>query len=243
MHRRLRHRVLWILILFVRADLSAQSINGSTFHVSGIVTQLGSPAPNLWITFEGPSVTSVKADLAGRYEAELPLGVWTVAVVVSSGVAMAATATLSHPRVFRVTAPTSLVIDLYLNAVGCAGVRMATPDGRPPTPQELSQKDEVCQGRTPFSLPSDDAVPFEVVVGQVPPSLCSMMHADQKACERQFATYNLLTVYADKVVFTRYLGGGLLEASGNVVVKDDHGEYRRDLANFFIGGGRAVPVY
>jgi hypothetical protein len=70
-----------------------------------------------------------------------------------------------------------------------------------------------------------------------------MMHADQKACERQFATYNLLTVYADKVVFTRYLGGGLLEASGNVVVKDDHGEYRRDLANFFIGGGRAVPVY
>jgi hypothetical protein len=112
------------------------------------------------------------------------------------------------------------------------------------TPSRSRHSRGICSAsRCIEALPSDDAVPFEVVVGQVPPSLCSMMHADQKACERQFATYNLLTVYADKVVFTRYLGGGLLEASGNVVVKDDHGEYRRDLANFFIGGGRAVPVY
>ena len=86
-------------------------------------------------------------------------------------------------------------------------------------------------------------MPFELVVGRVPPALCSSLREDQTACERQFATYNLLTVYADKVVFTSYPVGGLLEASGNVVVKDELGEYHKDSASFFVGDGRVVPVY
>ncbi len=86
-------------------------------------------------------------------------------------------------------------------------------------------------------------VPFEVVIGRVPHSLCSSAHQNQEACDRQFATYNLLTVYADKVVFTRSPSGGLLEASGNVVVKNGNLEHHGDSENFFVGDGQAVAVY
>jgi hypothetical protein len=243
MLRRVRHRVLWALILLFCANLSAQSNGRSTFHISGTVTRLGSPALDDWVTFEGALKTSVRADLAAHYEADLPLGAWTVAVTISSSSRIAKNSIVSHPRVFRVTAPTDVVLDLYVNAVGCGGVSIVTPDGRAPTPEEVEQKNELCQGRALFPVPSDDGAPFEVVVGQAPPFLCSFAHENRAACERQFGTYNLLTVYADKVVFTPYPGGGQLEASGNVVVYDGGRKYRRNSTRFLIGGGQAIEAY
>jgi len=92
------------------------------------------------VTFEGPSKTSVKADSVGHYEADLPFGVWTATATFSSSSEI-----LSHPRVFRATAPTNVAIDLYLNAIGCGGVKLITPDGRPPTLKEVERKNEGCQ--------------------------------------------------------------------------------------------------
>jgi hypothetical protein len=202
----------------------------------------GSPSPSHWVTFEGTSKISVKADSTGHYEADLPLGVWTVAVVISSSTGTATSSLLSHPRVFRVTAPTEGVLDLYLNGVGCGGVTIITPHARPPTPEEVEQKNENCQGREFFPVPSDDGVPFEVVVGRVPHFLCQS-HKNRGACERQFATYNLLTLYADKVVFTPYPKGGFLEASGNVLIYEGGRKYRRNSMKFLTGNGQAVEAY
>jgi hypothetical protein len=243
MHRRVGHRVLWALILFFCVDLSAQSNRSSTFHISGTVTRLGSPIRDEWVTFEGASRTSVRADLVGHYEADLPLGVWTVAVTISSSSGIAENSILSHPRVFRVKTPTNVVLDLYVNAVGCGGVIIITPEGRPPTSEEVEQKNENCQGREFFPVPSDDGVPFEVVVGRVPHHLCSLAHENHVMCERQFGTYNLLTVYADKVVFTPFPKGGFLEASGNVLGYDGRRKYRTNSIRFLIGEGQAVQAY
>jgi hypothetical protein len=241
-HRRMKHRVLSALILFFCLDLSAQSNRPSTFHISGIVSRLGSPIPNDWVMFDGSSKTSVRADSGGHYEADLPLGVWTAAVTISSSNGIANNS-ISRPRVFRVIAPTNVVLDLYVNAVGCGGVHIITPDGRPPTLEEEEQKNENCQGREFFHVPSDDGVQFEVVIARVPHELCSSLQENQAACERQFGTYNLLTVYADKVAFTPYPGGGLLEASGNVVVCDRDREYYGNSTRFLIGDGQAVEAY
>jgi hypothetical protein len=78
-------------------------------------------------------------------------------------------------------------------------------------------------------------------VGGLDHNLCFMKGLNKAACDREFATYNLLSVQADKIVY--HARDWTLEASGNVVVKDEHGVYRRDSARFFIGDGRAIPVY
>jgi hypothetical protein len=94
-----------------------------------------------------------------------------------------------------------------------------------------------------FPVPSDDGVPFEVLVGGLDHNLCLRAGRNRAACEREFATYNLLSVQADKIACLPHPGGLTLEATGDVVVKQENGEYRRDSAKFFIGDGRAVPVY
>ena len=239
--------VLVVPFLIFCTALSSQSDPRSTFHISGTVTRLGIPRGNDWVAFEGPSKTSVKADPAGHYEADLPLGVWKVGV--TDGITREWS--LSHPRVFRVTKHMDVLIDLYVNAVGCGGVHIITRDGRPPTPEEEEQKNENCQGRAFFPLPSDDGVPFEVVLGGKNHSLCSSQIDILTACDREFGTYNLLTVYADRVTFTPFpkggpmevLRGGLLEAKGDVLVHDGEREYRRNSVRFLMSDGKAVEAY
>jgi len=250
-HPPVKQRVLFVLFLFFCGTLSAQSDRRSTFHVSGTVTRLGSPlltrlasvVSDRWVVFEGPSGISVQIDPTGHYEADLPLGVWKVVVMTSATSRLEQHPRLSHPRVFRVTKPMNVVIDLYVNASGCGGVLLVTPDGRPPTPEEEEHKNEPCQGRHFFSLPSDEGVPFEVVIGGQAHNLCSFSHGDRAACEREFGTFNLLTVYADKVTFTRFPKGGLLEAKGNVEVLDGGLKYHRTSVRFLINDGQAVEAY
>lgn len=136
MQRHISPYVLSVTFLFLCAALPAQSNRDSTFHISGTVTRLGSPIGGNWVVFEGPSKASARVDAAGRYEADLLLGVWKVAVTGSSTSEMPPGWRLSRPRVLRVTKPMDVVVDLYVNAVGCGGVLIVTPDGRPPTLQE-----------------------------------------------------------------------------------------------------------
>ena len=218
------------------ADLSRQN----TFHVSGSITQSGRTVPGAWVIFEGTSTKSVKAD-GKYYEADLPVGIWTATVTILGGGAEAFKK--SRPRLFRLTAPTKLVLDLFVRpAVGCGGVHLITPDNRPATREELDEANESCHGQEFFPVPSDDGVPFELVIGGRNHNLCSRLEgANKAACNRAFATYNALTVQADNIVYNPR--EWLLEASGNVLVEDGNLEYRRDSIRFFIGDGQAVPVY
>jgi len=243
MLRRPIQRGFSLVALLFCAAMSAQSNRSSTFHVSGTIMRFGSPVGNDRVAFEGPSQKSVRADPNGHYEADLPLGVWKVTVMTSFASGITESSRLSHPRVFRVTRPMNIHIDLYVNAVGCGGVMVITRDGGPPTPQDVEAKNEACQGRELFPMPSDDGVPFEIVIGGRNHVLCSIPHENRAACEREFGTFNLLTVYADKVGFTRFPNGALLEARGNVVVENGNREYRKDSARFLINNGQAVEAY
>jgi hypothetical protein len=217
------------------ADLSRQKM----FHVSGSVTQSGRAVRGAWVIFEGTSRKSVKAN--GRfYEADLPIGIWTATVTILMG---GETFKQSRPRLFRVTAPTELTLDLFVRpAVGCGGFLFLTGDNRPATKEELEEASENCHGQQLFPVPSDDGVPFELVIGGQNHKLCARLEgANKDACNREFATYNAWTVQADKIVYNPR--EWLLEASGNVVVEDGNLEYRRDSIRFFIGDGQAVPVY
>lgn len=246
MRARLKKRLLLRLVVLVScATLFSQSaVHESAqemFRVSGTITRFGTAVGGNWVSFEGASNKSVRADAAGRYEANLPLGVWKVAVTASPGV-IEKGSNLSRPRLFRVTRSTDVTLDLFVRPpVGCGGVRIITPDGSPPSAESVERKNESCAGQQFFSVPSSDGVPFEVIVGGLNHGLCLLKGLNGAACDRQFATYNLFSVQADKVVY--HPRDWTLEATGNVVVRDGNGDYRRDSAKFFIGDGRAVPVY
>lgn len=238
-------RGVGLLFLFVCMHLSAQSNSESrtrtTFHISGTITQLGKPLTTS-VSFEGASTRIAKADSAGHYEADLPLGVWKVAATLSPGSPMTRSS-LSRPRLFRVTTPTNVTLDLFVRPPAFCNIGIITSDGRPPTQEAVDLRDEGCAGQEFFSAPSNDGVPFEVVVGGIGhDDLCRFMRPYDATCKREFGTFNLLTVQADNVVFTPFPSGGLLEATGSVVVNDGHRKYRRNSIKFLIGGGEAVEA-
>jgi hypothetical protein len=119
---------------------------------------------------------------------------------------------------------------------------IVTDDGRPPTEEEVERKDESCAGQEFDSVPSNDGIPFEVIVGGPTHGLLGRLPlpGENDSGNREF---NLLTVRADKVVFTPYPDGGLLEARGDVVVNDGRREYRSNLIRFLNGNGQAVEAH
>jgi hypothetical protein len=217
-----------------------------TFHVSGTVLQSGTPVPNQWVTFDdGKGPVSVRTEFDGYYGIDLPLGVWTATVTLRqfglSGNADPPDSSLSMPRRFRVTVPRTVSLDLFLHPpVGCAGIKIITSDGHPPTNEEIEQRDEDCRGERIYPIPSVDGVPFELRIGGLAHDLCQPRTKHNPACEREFATYNLLSVQADKLIYHQL--EGVLEASGNVVIKDESGEHRKDSVAFGFADGRAIQL-
>jgi len=235
--------IRWFLVaLSSSAVLFAQSaavpIPRSTVHISGSISQCGKSSPGVFVRFQGKTVEIAKANDAGVYEADLPLGIWTATTPpIASG---AADQSLSRPRRFRLMAPGRLVLDIHLRPPVMCDVAIFTPGGRPATSEELSNRDAGCWGERFFPLPSADGVLFEVdLFGLVTDfDACSTSHSRGK--HREFATYNLLSMEADKVAY--HPNDRILEASGNAVIEDETGGHRRDSAKFKIGDGRATPL-
>jgi hypothetical protein len=212
---------------------SAHATRQKTFHVSGTITRSGHPSRG-YVTFEGASTISVTSGV-GHYDADLPLGTWTATVTIPHEGATE-DFRLSRPRLFRVTEPSNIVLDLFVRP----GV-MCDLHGEDLTPEQWDHAHAMCDGMQFFGVPSSDGAPFEVLVGGLDHRLCSPKGVTDAVCNREFATYNLLSVQADKIVY--HSRERLLEASGNVVIKDGQLEYRRDSIRFLIGDGQAVPAY
>jgi hypothetical protein len=209
-----------------------------TFHISGTVTQNGKAFPHQWVTFDGTSPRSVQADEDGFFEADLPLGVWKVTATMrpynaATPIGASDNPTFSRPHVFRVTEPRDLVVDVFLWPPVLCDVRVVTPNGQPATPEEREGVQAVCDGEEFFSVPSADGVPFELIIGGRKKDL-------RGSDNREFAVYNLLTVRADDIVYNPL--ERILEASGNVVIRDGSEVHRGNSAAFEIWNGRARSV-
>jgi hypothetical protein len=230
-------------LFFGQSATTATSRSG--VHISGSISQCGESVPGIVVRFEGNAPQLVNANDAGVYEADLPLGIWTETTDMQPLAATAGNAavrSLSRPRHFRLSAPGSLVLDIQLRPpVGCS-VAIFTPGGHLATPEQESERDTYCWGEKFFPAPSSDGVPFEVdlfgLVADTGVDACSTNHS--KTAHREFATFNLLSVHADKVIY--HPGERILEASGNVVVADESGKRRKDSAKFEIGDGQAKTL-
>jgi hypothetical protein len=126
-------------------------------------------------------------------------------------------------------------MNLYLRPPVLCDVVIFTPKGRPATPEEESNRDAGCWGEKFFLVPSSNGVPFEVDFFGLDngSDACSITRSNKK--HREAATYNLLSVEANKIVYHPF--ERTLEASGNVVIEDESGEHHQDSATFEIRDG------
>jgi hypothetical protein len=221
---------------------SAPATQPTTFHITGAISGFENEH-SFAVVFDGVSSKTVITNEAGVYEANLPLGLWTMTVVAHGPDGKIFTNMVCYRRPpFRVTAPTSIVFDISLPQGTVCDMHVFGRDGGPPTQEEKDQVKAWCAGEEFFSVPSD-GVTFEVHVwGGRDFGACSLASNNSTVCKHTFATYNTLSVQADRVVFTPFPSGGILEANGSVVANDSRREYRRNSIRFLIGGGQAVKL-
>lgn len=226
--------LLWLPLFGQPAPPATQP---TTFHISGTITG----GHSLAVVFDGASSKTVMTNEAGVYEANLPLGVWTMTVFAHGPDGKIFTNTIYYRRPpFRVTAPTSLVFDISLPRGMFCTLMVGGQDGGPPTQEEQDHVKAWCAGEEFFSVPSD-GVPFEVHVwGGSKFAACSLVDDRGGGCKRAFATYNTLLVQADDISYDP--GGSILEAHGNVVTQDESGERKAPSMTFYIHDGKAILI-
>jgi hypothetical protein len=219
-----------------------------TFHISGTITGFGTHEL-LVVAFEGVSSKTAITNEAGVYEANLPLGLWTMTVRPfvhdSAGKIITNIGSLYRRPSFRVTAPASMVFDISLpQSFMTCPTMVGGPDGGPPTQEQQDHLEAWCAGEEFFSVPAD-SVPFEVHVwGGSSFAWCEFVPLalgrpdNSVACKRAFATYNTLSVQADEVVY--HPDQGILEAHGNVVTQDESGEHKAPSMTFYVHDGQAI---
>jgi hypothetical protein len=210
----------------------------TTFHISGAITGGHSFA----VVFDGASSKTVMTSEAGVYEANLPLGLWTMTVAPHGPDGKIFTNMIRYRRPpFRVTAPTNMVFDISLPQGTLCDMHVFGRDGGPPTQEEKDQVKAWCAGEEFFSVPSD-SVPFEVHLwGGSKFAACSWVNDHGGVCKRAFATYNTLSVQADDITYDP--AESILEAHGNVLTQDESGERKAASMIFYVHDGQAFLMH
>jgi hypothetical protein len=170
--------------------------------------------------------TAVKTDDSGRYEIDLPFGVWTMTLRVDPD----DKTEFARPRLFQVSTPRKLVLNIYLRPPIACSVRGT-----------LEQRAAVCWGEEFYEVPSVEGVNFEVDLFGLRNQYgtpCSIVERERR--HREFATYNLLSVEADNVVYRP--PEKILEASGDVLMQDESGEHVASSLRLYLQDGQASTL-
>jgi hypothetical protein len=217
---------------------AAPTIRPQTFHIHGTVRSTidDSAVAGVKVAFEAEKGGRiVSTDRRGIYEADLPVGLYTMTVQPLSP------ALLAYKRpLFRVASSTNLVIDVTLDTYQKVTCEIVNP----PPGNQISEPDRVkntCGGMDLFPLPSEDGgalqllirfgtrkpaqngytysapVDFSVIPepsyvyrsGRNPPTLRTPV----------FVAYNLFTLRADNVTYDEK--NQTLHANGKVVVVNE----------------------
>jgi hypothetical protein len=210
--------------------LSAQSAMNTPpaaqVHISGTIRQCGKPSHSgpFRVRFEGPPLRPkiVEANDGGVYETDLPFGVWTMTLGTDPH---DDTKDLARPRHFQATASGRLAFDIYLRPPVMCDVR-GTPEGRA----------KLCWAEEFFQVPSADGVPYEVDLFNLHQYWIPCPAAQPNSHHREFATYNLLSIEADNVAY--HPSEKILEASGDVLMRDEAGEHKSDSVRLSLQEGR-----
>jgi hypothetical protein len=229
------------LLSLLCSDLFGQSAaQTTTFHIRGTITDsLEAVIPGAKVTFLNEQLTTtVNTNSVGIYEADLPLGSYTMTAQVPGF-------RLYRRPLFRVTAPSNLILNAML-LVGnpCGDIIIVNSSGETVTADQYKAATEHCRRDDPFRIPSRDGVPFELSIryGERRPIGSTYSYRGEKTREYEtpvFVAYNLFSLQADSVIYDATTR--TFQASGSVVAVDESGATRRaDAMTFKIEDGRAT---
>ena len=210
-----------------------------TFHVEGIIDDpTGAVIPQVEVHFVGiHGDQTVITDNKGLYQADLPLGAYTMTAVLPPFGPNRLSLFKRYVRFFRVISPTNITLNgsLY-QTFDCDGV-WAGED------KEEAYKDS-CGGEDSFPFPSPDAVPFRLDIrfgrrkrGENLASYSSGTTPKQPVS----LTYNLFALRADSVRYIRT--DGTIKAYGHVVIEDQSGRTSTSSAAFKFDDGQAIRIW
>ncbi|HYL45514.1 MAG TPA: hypothetical protein VEU52_00670 [Candidatus Limnocylindrales bacterium] len=204
---------------FIQSSAPATPLQ--TFNVHGAVRiepDYGISGAKVIFKGEGTSKT-VLTDTKGFYQADLPVGFYTMFVVPPSE----GFKTYQRP-LFRVTASTNITWDVSIwPAPSCDPV---VPEGSDHG-VDVEEATDSCGGWKLFSAPSQDGVPFQLLINYPSRPLTESGTVYTSRSVQDFKTpvfvaYNLFTLQADRVTYDEKTR--TLEASGNVVAFNEKGE-------------------
>jgi hypothetical protein len=231
-----------------------------TFHVHGMIrTYTGSIVPAVEVRFDGHNFSkTVFANGRGFYEAHLPVGQYAMTAdalkLADFNFDLFSVTTPKNPYqtglqeyqrpLFRVASPANLTLNVTLDPEGPSCEYVDAPSGATPTPTD----DEiVCGGQDFFKTPSDDNVPFELLIRYRTRRSNEQGYAYNSRTDLPgiqtpvFVAYNLFTLQADHVVYG--VQSQMLKATGNVAVLCSDGViHRAESVTFKIENGQASPL-
>jgi hypothetical protein len=210
------------------------------FHAHGTVRVYpGDALPQAQVRFENEKFSkTVYTDKAGLFEANLPVGLYTMTV----DPPMLGLKRYRRP-LFQVESPTDLTLDaILLPGVSCSPVM---PKGSDRIPNRDESQD-ACGGLDSFRVPSDDGVPFELFIDYP-----VRQRADRGNVYSSrdlpglkipvLVAYNLFTLRAERVVYD--VQGRTLDATGKVVVERADGTTQSaESMALKIESGEATPL-
>lgn len=163
---------------------------------------------------------TVIVDEKGFYQADLPVGFYKMTV---NGPAIGQQSLMPYARAFRVTAPTTIIINTTLQfaRLTCDAVFW----GDTPEEQAESFKD-TCGGDDVVAMPSQNGIPLELFI-RYPQRHIERYGMRYVGSENApvFVAYGLHTLQANEVSY--FAKHHELSASGNVVVEDGSGKAER----------------
>jgi hypothetical protein len=230
--------------LLVCATMFAQSATSvtphQTFYVHGIITYYkDTAAPGAQVTFESDKVSkTVSTDKNGWYEADLPVGFYTMTVS-----AMKRGFREYRRPLFRAASSTNLTLDATV-APGMS-CDLVVPRGSEHTITAEESQDE-CGGLDLFAVPSKDGVPFQLSIDYPGRQRIDggNIYESRNLPELKIpilVTYNLFTLQANRVEYD--VRSRTLRATGDVLVEGVDGTTQRgDSMTFKIENGEAISL-
>jgi hypothetical protein len=205
---------------------TAPTSSPRTFHIQGTVTDpIGAVIPNAKVTFQrGQFSQTLVTNSTGRYEANLPLGDYTLAAQT------AGFKTYRRPP-FRVSGPSHLTFDVRLQLGRCGDMVIISGSGRPPTDAEIYAATESCRHEDLFPW-SNDGGHFQLSI-QFETRIRAADAYSYSGASREdpvSVAYNLFSLHADRVVYNAK--EKTMEARGDVVMEDEYGKRSADAITF-----------
>jgi hypothetical protein len=234
-----------LAVLLFGGTLFGQSASSptrpQTFHVRGTIKDpLAAVIPGVKVTFRSELLTTtVTTNNEGVYEADLPLGDYTMTAQGPPGFR-------SYRRpLFRVTSPVSAVLNATL-LVGdpCGHMLIVNSSGEPVTDEQRKAATENCRREELIQIPSDEGMPFQLSIRYESRTLVGSTYSyiGEKSHQYEapvFVAYNLFSLQADKVTYD--VEKRTIEASGSVVAVNEVGTTQRaDSMIFKIENGQVA---